>query len=399
MSSLSQPKYRAESISNFDDAKASNAISNLIDIINDNNLNIFYENSESNFKHNIDQLNLKFYLETEKILSPSNKVDQTENQTKLLIILFKQINLYIKEIERLNTVIIQMSKDPQCLKKRMAIISRQKDNFEMKEQIIHSLKNSISTLEKKLSNVISSENEFRNENELLRKELQYYKDKDNSTNSSIFINPSTPNSTSTSKNFNISNQYKRKSKRTFSDHNQTNIKETKLYGQSPNILNTKISHKVNNNKIKIIKAVKKKISHSNSNTKSNTNITMKNIDIADNIDEEYIKSTSPREISKQSFNSSASKNNNNVCSISFNSNTNNHEDSINDLSQIEKLLVEIKEHFNKENENSNNKSKSEQRIVSIDLDEKENVKKGNNEDTPHFKKRISISDYLNGGSS
>ena len=108
-------------------------------------MNIFYENSESNFKHNIDQLNLKFYLETEKILSPSNKVDQSENQTKLLLILFKQINLYIKEIERLNTVIIQMSKDPQCLKKRMAIISRQKDTFEMKEQIIHSLKNSIST--------------------------------------------------------------------------------------------------------------------------------------------------------------------------------------------------------------------------------------------------------------
>ena len=52
MSSLSQPKYRAESISNIDDAKASSAISNLIDIINDNNLNIFYENSESNFKHN-----------------------------------------------------------------------------------------------------------------------------------------------------------------------------------------------------------------------------------------------------------------------------------------------------------------------------------------------------------
>ena len=113
MSSLSQPKYRAESNSNIDDAKASNAISNLIDIINDNNLNIFYENSESNFKHNIDQLNLKFYLETEKILSPSNKVDQSENQTKLLLILFKQINLYIKKIERLNTVIIQISKEPQ----------------------------------------------------------------------------------------------------------------------------------------------------------------------------------------------------------------------------------------------------------------------------------------------
>lgn len=373
MSSLSQPKYRAESNSNIDDAKASNAISNLIDIINDNNLNIFYENSESNFKHNIDQLNLKFYLETEKILSPSNKVDQSENQTKLLLILFKQINLYIKEIERLNTVIIQMSKDPQCLKKRMAIISRQKDTFEMKEQIIQSLKNSISTLEKKLSNVISSENELRNENELLKKELQCYKEKDTSTNSSILINPSTPNSTSTSKNFNISNQYKRKSKRTFSDHNQTS-KETRL-GQSPNLLN-KNAHRLNNNKIKIIKAVKKKISHSNSNAKSNNNITMKNIDIADNIDEEYIKSTSPRE------------------NLSFNSNANNHEDSINDLSQIEKLLVEIKEHFNKES-----KSKSEQRIISIDLDEKENVKKGNNEDTPHFKKRISISDYLNGGSA
>ena len=104
--------------------KVHNTISNLIDVINENNLNFFYQDNTSSFKYNIDQLNLKFYLETEKILSSTEKTYHNEN--KLFLILFKQINLYIKEIERLNTILIEQAKEPNSLKKKMVIINQKK---------------------------------------------------------------------------------------------------------------------------------------------------------------------------------------------------------------------------------------------------------------------------------
>ena len=48
---------------------AFSTISNLLDNLNKNSLNVFYQNSTSIFKKKIDELNLKFYLETEKYLS------------------------------------------------------------------------------------------------------------------------------------------------------------------------------------------------------------------------------------------------------------------------------------------------------------------------------------------
>lgn len=427
MSSLSQPKYKEEynRFENNTDTQQ-NAICNLIDIINDNNLSIFYENTDSNFKHHIDQLNLKFYLETEKILAPNNNIDQTENQNKLFLILFKQINLYIKEIERLNTVILQQAKDPQCLKKRMAIMTKQKDNFETKELMIQTLKNTINTLEKKLSQVILSENAIREENEKLKKEIQLYKDKEGSTNTSIFLNHSTNSNT----NFNISTQFKRKSKRTYSDNNQSkmnisnnplNKKEHRIIGRSPNMINSKFYHNSNNNKLKIIKAVKNKFSYSNSKvakTPDNlNNISMNNIDINSNFEDNSPKIYSPRINCynlKQTFSNHTNASPANLCSLSFNNNSkdmnenvcnNNQEDSFTELSQIENLLIEIKEHFKKEN-NYNSKCRSEQKVITIDLEaanrEKENKRRNNendynNGDTPHFKVgKFNINESING---
>ena len=108
-----------------DNLKIQNTICNLIDVINDNNLNFFYQENKSSFKYNIDQLNLKFYLETEKILS-STQSDLSHNQNRLFLILFKQITLYIKEIERLNLVLIEESKNPSYLKKKVSFIEKQK---------------------------------------------------------------------------------------------------------------------------------------------------------------------------------------------------------------------------------------------------------------------------------
>ena len=167
---------------------SNNAICNIIDIINDNHLNTFYDNNtslngdDSKFKHNIDQLNLKFYLETEKILSSPHPTsnEQLEHQNKLFLILFKQINLYIKEIERLNMLLIRdTTGNAEGMRKRMEIITKQKDNFETKEMLIQSLKHSVESLEQKLLKCIISENALREENEKLKQELKLYKHNNN----------------------------------------------------------------------------------------------------------------------------------------------------------------------------------------------------------------------------
>ena len=162
---------------NNENMQITEAICNIIDLINDNNLNIFYKEDNSNFKRNIDQLNLKFYLETEKIISSNqNKTnnDTSFNSNKLFLILFKQINLYIKEIERLNSLMINSVKDADNMKKKMAIFIKKQNDFETKEQIIQTLKSSVNSLEKKLSNVLVSENNLRQEIQKLQKEKNFY---------------------------------------------------------------------------------------------------------------------------------------------------------------------------------------------------------------------------------
>ena len=120
------------------------SLSNIIDVINNNNLNLFYQDDLTNFKRNIDNLNLKFYLETEKILASSNY-----NSNNLFLILFKQITLYIKEIERLNVIILGLKKDEQSEKKMASFIEKREMDFETKKNIINALRFSNNTLEKK----------------------------------------------------------------------------------------------------------------------------------------------------------------------------------------------------------------------------------------------------------
>jgi hypothetical protein len=84
-------------------------LSNLIDLTS---LDYYYSAEESIFKKRLDKLNMKFYIETEKYLN--NKEDMENCQKQLFIILFKQISLYIEEIERLNKVLLNdNSKDDQ----------------------------------------------------------------------------------------------------------------------------------------------------------------------------------------------------------------------------------------------------------------------------------------------
>ena len=56
----------------------------------------------------------------------------------------------------------------------MAIFIKKQNDFETKEQIIQTLKSSVSSLERKLSNVLISENNLRQEIQKLQKEKNFY---------------------------------------------------------------------------------------------------------------------------------------------------------------------------------------------------------------------------------
>ena len=152
----------------------------IIDIINENNLSFFYEDDKTNFKKNIDYLNIKFYLETEKILASSND----NNTNSLFLILFKQISLYIKEIERLNIIILGLKKNNSrnnninIIDKKLQIIFEQK---KIDDKIIQSLKNKIRNLEKDIKNYLQQENSLKKENKKLLNELEIFKKTMNSS--------------------------------------------------------------------------------------------------------------------------------------------------------------------------------------------------------------------------
>lgn len=114
-----------------------------------------------NLENQIDDLNLKFYLETEKYLN--NKANDAQCQSRLFSILFKQINIYSREINRLNKIITE-SKDND-------------DHLLVKDSIIKSLRESEIRLGKCLSERIESENRLRIENSQLKKENEEYKKK------------------------------------------------------------------------------------------------------------------------------------------------------------------------------------------------------------------------------
>ena len=116
------------------DENPNQVVSKILDNINKNSLSTFYD-SESEFKNKIDSLNLKFYLETEKYLCNQNKKIKT--QTSLFIILFKQIIIYIEEIERLNLIIINKKFKPENIIKRTDNIAQKQKEFQTKEDIIN----------------------------------------------------------------------------------------------------------------------------------------------------------------------------------------------------------------------------------------------------------------------
>ena len=148
-----------------------------IEDMKQNILDIYYDKN-SEFKQKIDNLNLQFYLETEKYLNcnkNSDIISSQKLQANLFIILFKQINIFIEEIERLNKIIIENKYKKETILKRTNEINEKTQNFIIKENLIQCLKQSNNKTEKRLFETLLHEDKLIKDNERLRKENETYK--------------------------------------------------------------------------------------------------------------------------------------------------------------------------------------------------------------------------------
>ena len=148
-----------------------------IDEMKQNTLDLYYDKN-SPFKKKIDNLNLKFYLETEKYLNNSKINDHFRNQklqANLFVILFQQINVFIEEIERLNKIILDHKFQKATILQRTNELNEKKQNILIKDNLIQSLKKSNTNTEKKLLETLLHEDELIKDNERLRKENETYK--------------------------------------------------------------------------------------------------------------------------------------------------------------------------------------------------------------------------------
>ena len=153
---------------------------NFIKTIDDMKQNVldYYYDKNSAIKQKFDNLNLKFYLETEKYLNNSKKNDNNRNQklqANLFIILFQQINVFIEEIERLNKIILDNKYKKEQILLRTTELNEKKNDILLKDNLIQSLKQSNTNTEKKLLETLLNEDKLMKDNQRLRKENETYK--------------------------------------------------------------------------------------------------------------------------------------------------------------------------------------------------------------------------------
>ena len=309
----------SNSIDSFEE-NSNEVVGKILDTISKNSLSIFYD-SESEFKNKIDSLNLKFYLETEKYLCNQNK--KVKTQTSLFIILFKQINIYIEEIQRLNMIILTKKYKPENIIKRTDELNQKQKEFQIQENIIKALKKSQFNMENKLLQAVINENNLNKKIENLQKEIEIYKNKiislkNNSETHTIKIDKKMSNSfqnkntqsdfeeinCKVNKNRNstsISNEYKNNPK----NINNMNINVNKsIKSKSPNGFNNK-EYPLKLRKIK--NSIDIKRNHSQNESKSKINNYIKS-DKNNNIGKNKLKYVINKQIiKKQNTNSNSNK--------------------------------------------------------------------------------------------
>jgi hypothetical protein len=142
----------------------SNNLSSLIKDINFNNLNEYYELQSSIFMKKIQKLNLKFYWTSEVLLNEKN-IQYPYN--KLFLILFKEISLYIDEIERLNKQLKLKTKNENYYAQKISQLTQKEKNNMINKQMLKNMQRNYNLLQK-------ANDKYKNNIEKLNKKINYY---------------------------------------------------------------------------------------------------------------------------------------------------------------------------------------------------------------------------------
>ena len=132
-----------------------------------NNLTSFYMKEDANkFMKKIDKLNLNFMILSDKYLKHQKEVEKVKDN--LFINLFKQISIYVEEIERLNIKI----KDKEGSSK-----SPKENSIKELNKEINQHKVTIKNLETKLNEKNQNEDRLKKEINSYKRQVRFYKDK------------------------------------------------------------------------------------------------------------------------------------------------------------------------------------------------------------------------------
>ena len=149
------------------------SVSSLLNDIPLNTLSDFYDIETSLFKKRIDKLNLKFYWESEGL---SSQKEIPKPYSKLFLILFKQINLFNEEIERLNLIIKEKNKNETYFKGRILEFSQKEKDRILTKQMLKNYQKQNKQLEKKLKERYTVEDKLKAEIEKLKEKIKNHRD-------------------------------------------------------------------------------------------------------------------------------------------------------------------------------------------------------------------------------
>ena len=134
-------------------------------LLNNDVLSTFYTKDENSFLKKISKFNMNFFILSDKYLKMKTDLDKMNDN--IYLNLFKQINAYIEEIERLN---LKLREKGENSKLKIENIT------ELNKEILNQ-KNTIRTLEKQISDKINTEIKLKNEINSYKRQVTFYKDK------------------------------------------------------------------------------------------------------------------------------------------------------------------------------------------------------------------------------
>jgi hypothetical protein len=143
----------------------------IFDNINVNNLNNYYNKDESLFKKKVDKLNFRFYLETDKFINFKHEMEKSQDH--LFLLLFKQISVYVEEIERLNLKIKEREEYEKFNKYKIDEMKKR----DVQEKELGYYKTTVRNLEKRVCESRLNEEKLKKENESFKRQVMFFKEK------------------------------------------------------------------------------------------------------------------------------------------------------------------------------------------------------------------------------